>query len=70
MLEVDGHEIVGHAPDVFVCDSPQEANARAAECATLLLAGVGEIPAAIDAMRNGVKGYIYLPLQLQEDRIG
>ncbi len=63
MLEVDGHEIVNQSPDVLICDTYDEAMARAGEYPTLLLASAGEIGNAVEAMRKGVWGYIFVPLQ-------
>lgn len=66
MLEADGHRIVGSEPDVTVADSPARALAQAAKCPTLLLASAALIPEAVEAMRRGVYGYIFVPLQPAE----
>ncbi len=66
MLEADGHRIVGSEPDVAVADSPARALAHAAKCPTLLLASAALIPEAVEVMRRGVYGYIFLPLQPAE----
>jgi DNA-binding NtrC family response regulator len=66
MLEVDGHEVVAHAPDVLVCDTDREAVSRATEVPTLLLAGAADIGRAVEAMRKGVWDYLFVPFQSGE----
>ena len=63
MLEAAGYDIVSDAPDVAIADMPDKGVRLSKGCPTLLLATASEIPAAIDAMREGVFGYILLPFQ-------
>ncbi len=63
MLEAEGHRVVTEAGAVHVTDNPVSASAQAAHMPTLLLASTAQIPDAIDAMRQGVHGYIFLPFQ-------
>ncbi len=63
MLEAAGHRVVTHNPDVIIADAPDAAVELAKHAPTLTLAAAADLPRAIDAMRNGVFGYIFLPLQ-------
>jgi len=63
MLEKAGHRIAGaDVADVFLMDDVQHACARALERPTLLVATHLELPAAVQAMRAGVFGYVLTPL--------
>ena len=63
MLEAQGHVIGIEEPEVVFCDSVSKAIAQAKSLPTLVLATASEIPDAVRAMREGVAGYVFLPLQ-------
>jgi DNA-binding NtrC family response regulator len=63
MLEADGHRIVTEGADAAISDTPAWAVAEARERPSLLLANAGGIADAVKAMRQGVYGYIFMPLQ-------
>jgi len=63
MLEAAGHGIGSDGAEVAIVDTPKKALPLVKGCPTLILATVGDIPDAIDAMRVGVFGYILLPFQ-------
>ena len=63
MLRAEGHTIVAEGGAVGIHDHPQRAVEEACIRPSLLLAGAADIPAAVDAMRQGVYGYIFLPFQ-------
>ena len=63
MLEGEGHRIVDAAPGIVFADTPSLAIEHARACPALLLATAGEVPNAVAAMRQGVFGYVFLPLQ-------
>lgn len=63
MLRAEGHEVVDDRPDVTLADTPHDAIDAAAVSGALLLTPASGIPEAIEAMRRGVYGYIFLPLQ-------
>lgn len=63
MLEAAGHRIVTHAPHVVVSDLTETAVEQAKTAPTLVLCAASDLPRAIEAMRGGVYGYIFLPLQ-------
>ncbi len=66
MLEAAGHEIVDSEPQVIFTDSVDRARARAGARPVILLASASEIPEAVQSMRDGVWGYIFVPLQPEE----
>ncbi len=66
MLQADGHVIVEHDGIITIADTPAAAVAAAPASRTLLLTPVSGVPDAIAAMREGVYGYILLPLQPDE----
>lgn len=63
VLEAAGHRIVEESPDVWISDSPRRAIETATQCPTLVLTTTAGIPEAVEAMREGVYGYIFRPLQ-------
>jgi DNA-binding NtrC family response regulator len=63
MLQRDGHELVSASPDVVVAGDARGAVIHARSNPTVVLASMGEISQAVWAMRRGVYGYIFLPLQ-------
>ena len=71
MLEADGHTIAeccpgqpsGGEPDVIVTDDAVKAIPYAKGAPTLVLTPAGRVRAAVAAMRQGVYGYVFLPLQ-------
>ncbi len=63
MLRAEGHEITDEPSDLTIADSPEEAIKAAATSKALLVASASAIPEAVEAMRRGVHGYIFLPLQ-------
>lgn len=62
LLESDGHVMDALNPEVEIVDTPREAVKRAKARPTLLLSTASALPEAIKAMRQGVYGYIFLPL--------
>jgi len=63
LLEADGHLTVDEDPSVVVTDDPMGAILYAKQTAALVVASATELRAAVAAMRQGVYGYIFLPLQ-------
>lgn len=63
MLEADGHIITTEDPEVAIASNPEQAVERARQVPTLLLATASEIPDAVRAMRKGVAGYLFVPIQ-------
>lgn len=63
VLQKEGHDVVSNMADVVIADKPRAAVAHAASRPTLLLAPMAKIPEAVRAMRKGVFGYIFFPLQ-------
>ncbi|HPO14494.1 MAG TPA: helix-turn-helix domain-containing protein [Candidatus Hydrogenedentes bacterium] len=63
MLEADGHIIITESPDLVIADTPSQAVAYAQEHPVLLICTAHHIAEAVLAMRQGVYGYIFLPLQ-------
>ncbi len=63
MLEADGHIIVTETPELAIAESPAQAVAHAQELPALLICTGNHIAEAVLAMRQGVYGYIFLPLQ-------
>ena len=63
MLRAAGHVIVPEGGDAAIADEPVRALREARERPALVLATAGDLPAAVDAMRQGVCGYIFLPFQ-------
>jgi len=63
MLEKDGHLVVSANPDVIIAGEARGAVVHAQSKPTLLLSSMADIPEAVRAMRRGVYGYVFLPLQ-------
>ncbi len=63
MLEADGHVIVTETPELAIAESPSQAVVHARELPALLVCTAHHIADAVLAMRQGVYGYIFLPLQ-------
>ena len=63
MLRAAGHVIVPGGGDAAIADDPVLALREARERPALVLSAPGGIAAAVDAMRQGVYGYIFLPFQ-------
>lgn len=63
MLEKENHLLVDADADVVISDDAKRAVAHSEFRPALLLARMGEIPRAVQAMRKGVFGYIFIPLQ-------
>jgi DNA-binding NtrC family response regulator len=62
LLEADGHIVGEISPDVIITDNYVHAVSYAERSSTLVLAGASQVRDAVDAMRRGVFGYIYVPL--------
>jgi DNA-binding NtrC family response regulator len=62
-LESAGHSVVETGGDVLFTSSVDTALKRARDCRVILLAAASGIPEAVRAMREGVWGYIFVPLQ-------
>ena len=63
MLVAEGHEVVEARADVAVSDSVRRAVIHARTQPALVLAPMAQIAQAVGAMRQGVYGYIFVPLQ-------
>lgn len=63
MLKAEGHEIITESPEVTVADSPTGAINALSTSPAVLLTSVAGIADAVNAMYQGVYGYILLPLQ-------
>ncbi len=63
MLESEGHEIVASDAEATIADTPAGALAAASVSGALVLTAASGVPEAVAAMRQGVYGYILLPLQ-------
>lgn len=63
MLRAAGHVIVPEGGDAVIADDPVYAARQARERPALVLATAGNITAAVEAMRQGAYGYIFLPFQ-------
>lgn len=66
MLEAAGHKIVDSSPEVIFAESTARARREQDAAPIVLLATASEVPAAIEAMRDGVYGYVFVPLQPDE----
>jgi len=62
MLEAEGHALAGQENDLSIVDNPKSAIKSAAESPTILLTTAANLPNAVKAMKQGVYGYIMLPL--------
>ena len=63
LLAAGGHRAVEGPAEVVICDDPVQARRFARQAPTLLLAAASEIPEAVEAMRAGVFGYLFVPFQ-------
>jgi DNA-binding NtrC family response regulator len=63
MLETDGHIVIDDEGDVIITDDIPRSVYMAKETPVLVLAAAFSMREAVDAMRNGVYGYIFMPLQ-------
>lgn len=63
MLEAAGHRVVESDPDVVVTDDIPRAVELAKKWPTLAMAGTAQVREAVTAMRQGVYGYVHVPLQ-------
>ena len=63
ILLAGGNEIVQDGPDVVFTDKLSETIAYVRELPCILLSRAGDVPRAIDAMRQGAFGYILAPFQ-------
>lgn len=63
ILVAEGHEVVQENPDVIFADGREEAVAYARRRPCVLVTRASEIPLAIDAVKQGVFGYILVPFQ-------
>lgn len=61
LLEADGHTVSESEPEVVVTDDFVQAVSLATGIPTLVLAGVSQLRDAVDTMRRGVAGYIFVP---------
>ena len=66
MLEAKGHTAVNHNPDAVITDDVRQAEDYASQRPTLLLATAAQVPQAVSAMKHGVFGYVFVPLQPDE----
>lgn len=66
MLEAEGHEVVGDAPDAVVADVGEEALRCAETAPTIVIATASQVPEAVRAMKQGVYGYVFVPFQPSE----
>ena len=69
ILEADGHETVSERAEVVITDDRAKAPAYARERPCLVLATAHDIRAAVDAMREGIYGYLFVPFQPGEASI-
>jgi len=69
ILRSSGHEIADADADVVIADRAEDAIEAARNAPALVIAAAGDIPEAVRAMRQGVYGYIFLPLQPGETDI-
>ena len=69
ILRSGGHEIADTEADVVIAGRAEDAIEAARNAPALVVAAAGDIPEAVRAMRQGVYGYIFLPLQPGETDI-
>ena len=70
MLEAEGHAVSPESPDIIFCDRTEIALRTSQRAPTIVLATASEIPEVVRAMREGVWGYIFIPLQPYEASLG
>lgn len=63
MLESEGHRVVDAEPDVVIADDAREARRWARTTPTLALATASQVAEAVESMREGVFGYVFVPIQ-------
>lgn len=61
LLEAEGHEVDGGRPTVTICDDLAMSVEFARRGPTLVLAAVSQLREAVDAMAQGVYGYVCVP---------
>jgi len=66
MLEARGHIISEDASDIFITDDYGIALRYASSMPTLVLATAQQIGEAVELMKKGVYGYIFIPFQPDE----
>ena len=66
MLEAEGHKAVDNGADLVIAREARDAVRLSRECPALALATASEIGQAVEAMRQGVYGYLFVPLQPRE----
>jgi DNA-binding NtrC family response regulator len=69
LLERDGHSITQEGADVIIVGDLGQAFPAAAEAPTLVLATATQLPNAAAALREGIYGYVLLPLEPGEVEI-
>ncbi len=63
ILEAHGYIVADDVPDVVITDDYSSALKYASALPTLVLATAQQIPQAVELMRRGVYGYIFIPFQ-------
>ncbi|MGC8737712.1 MAG: helix-turn-helix domain-containing protein [Candidatus Hydrogenedens sp.] len=66
LIEAYGYVIVNDSADVLITDDYSFALRHAENQPTLVLASAQQIPQAVELMRQGVYGYIFIPFQPDE----
>ncbi len=69
ILKADGHSVVAAEADVIITDDALAAIPHARTAPTLVLTMASGLRAVVAAMRQGVYGYIFLPLQEGETEL-
>lgn len=62
LLKAGGYEVVTDIPQVLITDRVDTAVRTSSSCPTLLLASLSGLGEAVEAMKQGVFGYILVPL--------
>lgn len=68
-LRADGHSIADAGAQVVITNDALAAISYAQDSPTLVTASAGQLRSAIAAMRQGVHGYIFVPLQPGEPEV-
>ncbi len=63
MLEVEGHRVVSKDGEVLITEPGSRGVARVRDLPVLMLATASQVDAAVQVMRRGAYGYIFLPFQ-------
>ncbi len=66
MLEAEGHTIAPEDPQLVFSGTIEGALSKPAGVPTIVLAMASQVPDAVRAMRKGVWGYLFVPLQAGE----